>query len=158
MVASLRKGGAIWRLFSAVLLIAVMASVVGVGVVSQPAQAALATNPALPPKVMALALPVAAVDTAFPVLVLVKNTYSSTIDKPVISIVLPTDNSCTLVLPEEAEIKAYFGIPPLGYSFAMWFVECKVKGDITITVNLVGHIGGGVVTGSDSVAITVYDM
>jgi len=40
----------------------------------------------------------------------------------------------------------------------MWFVECAVEGDITISVNLVGKMGGATVTGSDSVEITVYDI
>ena len=156
-VGTLRKGASVWRLFGGVILIAIMASVVGVGVVSQPAQAALATNPPLPAlKVTALALPFAAVDAAFPVLVLVKNPGDSSIDKPVISITVP--DSCTLVLPEKKEIKPYFGIRPHGYSFAVWFVECGVEGDITISVSVVGTIGGGTVTGSDTVDITVYDI
>jgi hypothetical protein len=147
----------IWKLFCAVMVVAVLASVLGLG----GAQAAVAPNPDLTqPKVITLALPVAVVDTAFPVLVLVKNNNSSTIDKPVISITgnkLFTDN-CTLVLPEDSEIKAYFGIPPKGYSFAMWFVECAVEGDLEICVNVVGKIGASTVTGSDCVEITVYDM
>ena len=157
MVASLRKGGSVWRLFGVVMLIAVVASVIGVGAFSQPAQAALATNPALPAlKVTALALPFAAVDAAFPVFVLVKNPGDRSLDKPVISITVP--QGCTLVLPEENEIKPYFGIRQHGYGFAMWFVECAVEGDITISVSVVGTIGGGVVTGSDTVDITVYDI
>ena len=144
----------IWKLFCAVMVVAVLASVIGLG----GAQAAVAPNPTpVAPKVIALALPVAVVDTAFPVLVLVKNTNSCTMDKVVISITVP--DSCTLVLPEESEIKPYFGIPPNGYSFAMWFVECAVEGDIQICVSVQGNtLPGGVATGSDSVDIKVYDM
>ena len=73
----------IWKLFCAVMVVAVLASVIGLG----GAQAAVSPNPTpVVPKVMALALPVAVVDTAFPVLVLVKNPGDSSIDKPVISI------------------------------------------------------------------------
>ncbi len=39
IVATLKKGGAIWRLFSVVMLIAVVASVAGVGAFEKPAQA-----------------------------------------------------------------------------------------------------------------------
>lgn len=146
----------IWKLFCAVMVVAVLASVIGLG----GAQAAVTPNVTpVAPKVMALALPVAVVDTAFPVLALVKNTNSCTMDKVVISISLPTDNCCTLVLPEEKEIKPYFGIAPNGYSFAMWFVECAVEGDIQICVAVTGNLcQGGVASGSDCVDIKVYDL
>jgi parallel beta-helix repeat protein len=108
------------------------------------------------PKVTVLALPFAVVDTAFPVLVIVKNHADSSIDKVMYTITVPKD--CTLVLPEENEIKPYFGIPANGYSFAMWFVECAVEGDLEICVNVVGKIGASTVTGSDCVEITVYDI
>jgi hypothetical protein len=144
----------IWKLFCAVMVVAVLASVLGIGGV----QGAVAPNPTpVAPKVMALALPVAVVDAAFPVLVLVKNTNSCTMDKVVISIAVPKD--CTLVLPEESEIKPYFGIPANGYSFAMWFVECAVEGDIQICVSVQGTLCSlGLATGSDCVDIKVYDM
>ena len=148
----------IWKLFCAVMVVAVLASVLGLG----GAQAAVTPNPSpVGPKVIALALPVGVVDTAFPVLVLVKNTNSCTMDKVVISISgnqLFTDN-CTLVLPEESEIKPYFGIAPNGYGFAMWFVECAVEGDLQICVNVQGTLCSlGLAQGSDCVDITVYDM
>ena len=80
-----------------------------------------------------------------------------TMDKVVISITVPKD--CTLVLPEESDIKPYFGIPANGYGFAMWFVECAVEGDLQVCVNVQGTLcSSGLATGNDCVDIKVYDM
>jgi len=105
-------------------------------------------------KVTALALPFAWVDTAFPVLVIVKNQADSTIDDPQICINAP---GCTLELPEEECVEPWWGIRADGYSFAVWFVSAPEEGDLTIEVCAVGEIGGGIVSGCDTVEVEVFD-
>jgi len=108
------------------------------------------------PKVTALALPFAWVDTAFPVLVIVKNQADSTIDDPQICIEVP--DGCTLELPEDECIEPWFGIRANGYGFGIWFVQCPVEGDIVISVCVVGEIGGvQLAPACDSVEIEVWE-
>ncbi len=142
------------RLLGVAMVIAVLASIIVTGA----AQGAVAPSPTVPPapKVTALALPFAWVDTAFPVLVIVKNQADSAIDDPQICIEVP--DGCTLELPEDECIEPWFGIRANGYAFAIWFVECPVEGDIEIGVCVMGEIGG-VQLGEacDSVEIEVWE-
>ncbi|HWR71013.1 MAG TPA: hypothetical protein VN415_08150 [Dehalococcoidia bacterium] len=141
-----------WRLLSVAMVIAVLISVIGVGA----AQGAVAPNQVEQPKVTALALPFAWVDTAFPVLVIVKNQEDSAIDDPQICIEVSQD--CTIVLPEDdACQEPWFGIRANGYAFAIWFVECSVEADQEIVATITGEIGGALVSGSDSVEIELWD-
>ena len=144
----------IWKLISAVMVVAMLASVIGMGA----AQGAVAPSPTPPPgpKVTALALPFAWVDTAFPVLVIVKNQADSAIDDPQICIVVSAD--CTIELPENDECQEpWFGIKANGYAFAIWFVECHAEVDQTIVATVIGEIDGYIAKGSDSVEIELYD-
>jgi hypothetical protein len=143
----------IQRLLGVAMVIAVLASVVVTGA----AQGAVAPSPTVPPapKVNALALPFAWVDTAFPVLVIVKNQADSAIDDPQICIEVP--DGCTLELPEDECIEPWFGIRANGYAFAIWFVECPVEGDIEIEVCVMGEIDSEPVSACDIVEVEVWE-
>jgi hypothetical protein len=142
------------KLIGIVMVMAILASVMGLGV----AQGAVAPSQTVEqPKVMALALPFAFVDAAFPVLVIVKNQDDSTMDEPQICIAVD-EKCCTIVLPEDDPCQEpWSGISGNGYAFGFWFVECSVEQDQTITATVWGNIGGVDVTASDSVEITLYD-
>ena len=141
------------KLVGVAMVIAVLASIIVTGA----AQGAVAPSPTVPaPKVTALALPFAWVDTAFPVLVIVKNQADSAIDDPQICIEVP--DGCTLELPEDECIEPWFGIRANGYGFGIWFVQCPVEGDIVISVCVVGEIGGvQLAPACDSVEIEVWE-
>jgi hypothetical protein len=139
------------KLFAIVVVAAVLASVIGVS-----AAQGVEPPPPAAPKVTALALPFAFVDTAFPVLVIVKNQDDSTMDEPQICIEVSKD--CSIVLPEDDDCQEpWFGIRGNGYGFAIWFVECSVEVDQTIWATVWGFIGGVQVTGSDSVEIELWE-
>jgi hypothetical protein len=142
------------KLFAIVAIAAILASVIGAAA----AQAAVAPSPTPPPapKVTALAFPFAWVDTAFPVLVLVKNEADSDIDDP--QICLDFGECVTVELPEdEACEEPWFGIGPNGYGFGIWFLQCSCEEDQTITATVMGEIDGALVSGSDSVEIELWD-
>ena len=124
------------RLLGVAMVIAVLASIIVTGA----AQAQTVPPPPAAPKVTALALPFAWVDTAFPVLVIVKNQADSAIDDPQICIEVP--DGCILELPEDECVEPWFGIGAKGYAFAIWFVSCPVEGDIEISVCVMGEVGG----------------
>ena len=141
------------RLLGVAMVIAVLASIIVTGA----AQGAVAPSPTVPPapKVTALALPFAWVDTSFPVLVLVKNESSTAIDDP--QICLEVSKDCTIELPEDELCEEpWFGIGGDSYGFGIWFVQCHAEVDQTITATVTGEIGGQLVTGSDSVDINLY--
>ena len=106
------------------------------------------------PKVTALAFPFAFVDTAFPVLVIVKNNADSTIDDPQICIDAP---GCVLELPEDECVEPWFGIRANGYAFSIWFVLAPQEGDLTIEACVIGEIAGGIVSACDTVEVEVYE-
>ena len=142
----------IQRLLGLAMVIAVLASIIVTGA----AQGAVAPPAPPQPKVDALALPFAWVDTAFPVLVIVKNQADSAIDDPQICIEVPKE--CTLELPEDECIEPWFGIRANGYAFAIWFVQCPFEGDIEISVCVMGEIGGVELTPAcDIVEIEVWE-
>ena len=142
----------IGKLVGVVMVIAVLASIIVTGA----AQAQTVPPPPAAPKVTALALPFAWVDTAFPVLVIVKNQVDSTIDDPQICIEVP--DGCILELPEDMCVEPWFGIGAKGYAFAIWFVSCPVEGDIEISVCVMGEVGGVQLTPAcDIVEIEVWE-
>jgi len=141
------------KLLGVAMVIAVLASIMVTGA----AQGAVAPSPTVPaPKVTALALPFAWVDTAFPVLVIVKNQSDCTIDDPQICIEVP--QGCVLELPEDECVEPWFGIGANGYAFAIWFVSCPVEGDIVISVCVHGLVcGGELAAACDTVEIEVWE-
>jgi len=141
------------KLLGVAMVIAVLASIIVTGA----AQGAVAPSPTVPaPKVTALALPFAWVDTAFPVLVIVKNQSDCTIDDPQICIEVP--QGCVLELPEDECVEPWFGIGANGYAFAIWFVSCPVEGDIVISVCVHGLVcGGELAAACDTVEIEVWE-
>ena len=140
------------KLVGVAMVIAVLASIIVTGA----AQAQTVPPPPAAPKVTALALPFAWVDTAFPVLVIVKNQVDSTIDDPQICIEVP--DGCILELPEDMCVEPWFGIGAKGYAFAIWFVSCPVEGDIEISVCVMGEVGGVQLTPAcDIVEIEVWE-
>ncbi|HWR70222.1 MAG TPA: hypothetical protein VN415_04115 [Dehalococcoidia bacterium] len=120
----------IQRLLGVAMVIAVLASIIVTGA----AHGAVAPSPTVPPapKVNALALPFAWVDTVFPVLVIVKNQADSAIDEP--QICITELDGCVLELPEDECVEPWFGIRANRYAFAIWFLSCPVEGDIEIEV------------------------
>jgi hypothetical protein len=143
------------KLAGVAMVIAVLASIIVTGA----AQAAVAPSPTAPPapKVTALALPFAWVDTAFPVLVIVKNQSDCTIDDPQICIEVP--EGCVLELPEDECVEPWFGIGANGYGFAIWFVSCPMETDeLLISVCVMGEVCGGQMTPAcDTVEIEVWE-
>jgi hypothetical protein len=142
------------KLLGVAMVIAVLASIIVTGA----AQGAVAPSPTVPaPKVTALALPFAWVDTAFPVLVIVKNQSDCTIDDPQICIEVP--EGCVLELPEDECVEPWFGIGAKGYAFAIWFVSCPMETDeLLISVCVMGEVCGGQMTPAcDTVEIEVWE-
>ena len=142
------------KLVGVAMVIAVLASIIVTGA----AQGAVAPSPTVPaPKVTALALPFAWVDTAFPVLVIVKNQADCTIEDPQICIEVP--EGCVLELPEDKCVEPWFGIGAKGYAFAIWFVSCPMETDqLLISVCVRGEVCGGQITEAcDTVEIEVWE-
>ena len=141
------------KLLGVAMVIAVLASIIVTGA----AQAQTVPPPPAAPKVTALALPFAWVDTAFPVLVIVKNQVDSTIDDPQICIEVP--EGCVLELPEDECVEPWFGIGAKGYAFAIWFVSCPMETEeLLISVCVMGEVCGGQMTPAcDTVEIEVWE-
>jgi len=148
VVATLKKGGAVWRLFSVVMLIAVVASVAGAGAFAKPAQACLTcldVNIVAPDRFP--------VGSPFAVSAIIWNHCDCNADNVKATIHLPA--GLELVWPEKdimyGKIWAH---TVLAYG---WLVRTDIPGDYTISVTAEGVACGDTVIGSEVHQITIWD-